>query len=166
MKLDKNKMVVFFCFPIIIGLLCITGCGYIIGVALAPITIPVGLIMDANRGKPYYNPNYVVSDECAKDIMRSLIMDSGASLSPEEFERMLPDMKSFTTQVIAQGNEKTFPTFTSTNKKTKEEYKYFIAKSGNHLKLVLYEYYKDGTNYTNSMTGHKTYPLEKCLIEE
>ncbi len=67
---------------IILVISFLQGCGVIsvpIMAAMTPISYPIGYAV-TELSKPYYNPDYVVTEECAKDATRAAIAFTGASM--------------------------------------------------------------------------------------
>lgn len=81
-----NKKFLLFLIPFFI-----TGCG-LIPLALTPITYPTQKIVEwsvrESSMNPYNNPNYVVTDECAKDIARAASQYGGLILSDDEIAKV------------------------------------------------------------------------------
>ena len=160
------------------SLLLTTGCSQIINTALAPITIPAYLIMNATKKEPYYNPNYIVSKECSREILKIMTIETGISFS----EYMTLMLKGMITEVIHTKTKKNDFISIGVNanvednnmyitlRKTKprETFRYMISSSSNHLDLVLSGHGTEDDlalgDYMDTYRGHKIHALENCPI--
>ena len=128
-------------------IITLNGCGLIIYPFIYPFTKP-----------QYINPNYEITTECAEDIIRSLIIDSGNQITSTQIFNMV-----YISMSIRAGT-----TFGITNSNG-ENFEYYFSKSGKKLKLVLYKYSRsdlnNNINMMNSLTGISSHSLPNCLCD-
>ena len=103
-KKQKNK------FSLLLIPFFLTGCGGIIGLALTPITYPTQKLVEWSLREasmnPYNNPNYIITDECAKDIARAASKYGGLIFSDDE----ISNIKKIFNKKINQNIDKSWNT--------------------------------------------------------
>jgi len=163
---------------LLLFLFLFTGCSQIVNVLLAPVTIPVSLLLNATKKEPYYNPNYIVTEECSREILQTITIETGLSFNEYQsvvINGMISEIIHTKTKPndsvsigVNTGQEDNNIYLTLKDDKTEEKFFYLISSSNNHLDLVLSghiaEDYIASSAYMDTYRGHNIHALKHCSI--
>lgn len=119
----------------------------------------------ASTKKPYYNPSYIVTEECAKDVMRTLFVDLGKFPKNEEILEAVPKIQELMTSLIHTPPPEGMAFNFNTNVE-KGEFTYMLSSKEKHLTLLLTLYENNKGDIKNTIGGLKETLLENCEINE
>lgn len=131
--------------------------------ALLVSEIAAGAVIQENTKRSYYDKNYVVTKNCAKDIVRALVLDVGKPFHDINYFQMAatklihtkaPEGMIFALDIKTDDNNK--------------KYKYIFSKADTSLELVMVSYSdksSKGSINTENGAGLKKTKLHNCKIK-
>jgi len=173
---------------IIFVIFILNGCG-LLALPSLPIYYSTSFIANAIKTKSYYNPGYVVTEECAKDATRAVISFTGKSLgnsfsvfrikylmtwvihtAPTEQKINTHWVNYLLNPVVLVTDVskipyKSYPVMRVNDKENYQNFEFALLESGSNLEINLVNYHqaKGGSTFTLN-GGVESMDLKGCKI--